>query len=206
MTDAMADAVASGSRIISPLYVRISHWLNALAVIVMIMSGLRIYNASPIFDFVIPKSLTIGGWLGGAILWHFAAMWLLMINGLFYLAMNIWTGRMRTKFFPIRIPDLLDDSAAFLKGNLTHDDLSKYNSIQKLAYVAAMGAIFILIMSGLAIWKPVQFPFLSGLMGGFDNARIVHFFAMAFVVAFVIVHLVMVTVAPRTLLIMTRGH
>lgn len=206
MTDAIADAAASGSRIISPLYVRISHWLNALAAIIMIMSGLRIYNASPIFDFVIPKSLTIGGWLGGAILWHFAAMWLLMINGLFYLAMNIWTGRMRTKFFPIRIPDLLDDSAAFLKGKLAHDDLSKYNSIQKLAYVAAMSAIFILILSGLAIWKPVQFPFLSGLMGGFDNARIVHFFAMAFVVAFVIVHLVMVAVAPRTLLIMTRGR
>ena len=204
MTNAIV--AAAPPTIISPLYVRISHWLNALAVIIMIMSGLRIYNASPIFDFVIPKSLTIGGWLGGAVLWHFAAMWLLMINGLFYLAMNIMTGRMRTKFFPIRIPDLLDDSAAFLKGKLAHDDLSKYNSIQKLAYVAAMGAIFVLVLSGLAIWKPVQFPFLSGLMGGFDNARIIHFFAMAFVVAFVIVHLLMVAVAPRTLLIMTRGR
>lgn len=191
---------------ISPLYVRITHWVNALAMIIMIMSGLRIYNASPIFDFVIPKYLTIGGWLGGALLWHFAAMWLFGINAIFYLAANLRTGRLQAKFFPIRPAELIEDTTAVLKGQLSHDDLSKYNSIQKLAYVSAMVAIFVLIVSGMAIWKPVQFPLFSYLLGGFDNSRIVHFVAMAFIVAFLIVHLVMTALTPKTLLVITRGH
>ena len=177
------------TKIISPLYIRITHWLNAVAVIVMIMSGLKIYNASPIFDFLIPKSITLGGWLGGALLWHFAAMWLLVINGLIYLGGNFGTGRIWRKFFPIHPKELLQDILSALKGKLAHEDLSRYNTIQKLAYLAAITDIILLILSGLAIWKPVQFPLLSALMGGFDNARIVHFFAMCFIVFFVIAHL-----------------
>ena len=206
MSHKPSPSIADAEPVISPLYVRIPHWLNALAMIIMIMSGLRIYNASPIFDFAFPKSITIGGWLGGALLWHFAAMWLFAINALVYLGMNIYTGRLGQKFFPIRPAELIEDATAVLQGKLAHDDLSVHNSIQKLAYVSAMVAIFVLIISGMAIWKPIQFPFLSAVMGGFDNSRIVHFCAMAFIVAFLIVHLVMTALTPRTLLVITRGH
>ncbi|MDN4016134.1 cytochrome b/b6 domain-containing protein [Zwartia panacis] len=190
---------------IAPLFVRVTHWLNALAVIVMIMSGLKIYNASPIFDFLFPRELTVGGWLGGALLWHFAFMWLLVVNGLIYLTLNFYTGRAWKKFFPISPKELIKDVLDTLKGKLAHEDLSKYNTIQKLAYLSVILDIVILIASGLAIWKSVQFPILRDLMGGFDNARVVHFAAMSFAVFFILVHLLMVALVPRTLLIMTRG-
>lgn len=190
---------------IAPFFVRMTHWLNAIAVLIMIMSGLKIYNASPIFDFMIPKALTLGGWLGGALLWHFAFMWLLVANGLIYLISNFTTGRMSKKFFPIKPREFFQDVLATLRGKLSHDDLSKYNTIQKLAYLSIMVDIVILVLSGLAIWKPVQFPLLRELMGDFDNARIVHFFAMVYAVFFCIVHLVMVALVPKTLLIMIRG-
>jgi thiosulfate reductase cytochrome b subunit len=191
--------------LIAPLFVRLTHWLNAIAVVIMIMSGLKIYNASPIFDFLFPKELTVGGWLGGALLWHFAFMWLLVANGLIYLGLNFLTGRVWKKFFPISPKELITDVLNTLKGKLAHDDLSKYNTIQKLAYLSIILDIIVLIASGLAIWKSVQFPILRDLMGGFDNARIVHFAAMSFAVFFIVVHLLMVALVPRTLLIMIKG-
>jgi len=179
--------------------------VNALAVIIMIMSGLKIYNASPIFDFLIPNTVTIGGWLGGALLWHFAAMWLLVINGLIYLIFNLYTKRAVKKFFPITPSGLVNDVFDTLKGKLSHDDLSVYNSIQKLAYLSIIFDLILLVLSGLVVWKSVQFPILRKLMGGFDNARVVHFFCMAFAVFFLVIHLVMVALVPKTLLIMIRG-
>lgn len=190
---------------IAPLFVRVTHWLNAIAVIVMIMSGLKIYNASPIFEFLFPRELTVGGWLGGALLWHFAFMWMLVVNGLIYLILNLYSGRAWKKFFPISPKELIKDTLDTLKGKLAHEDLSKYNTIQKLAYLSVIFDIVILIMSGLAIWKSVQFPFLRDLMGGFDNARVVHFAAMSFAVFFILVHLLMVALVPKTLLIMIKG-
>ena len=190
---------------IAPLFVRLTHWLNAVAVIVMIMSGLKIYNASPIFDFLFPRELTVGGWLGGALLWHFAFMWLLVVNGLIYLTLNFYTGRVWKKFFPISPKELIKDVLDTLKGKLVHEDLSKYNTIQKLAYLSVILDIVILIASGLAIWKSVQFPLLRDLMGGFDSARVVHFVAMSFAVFFILVHLLMVALVPKTLLIMIKG-
>ena len=86
---------------IHPLYVRITHWINALAVLVMIGSGWQIYNASPLFPFLFPRSITIGGWLAGALMWHFAAMWVLVINGIVYVTLGIVTGRFRRKLLPI---------------------------------------------------------------------------------------------------------
>lgn len=166
----------SSDRPIAPLYVRVTHWLNAIAVVIMVLSGLRIYNASPIFDFLVPRELTLGGWLGGALLWHFAFMWLLVVNGLVYLTGNIVTGRLSQKFFPLRPKELLEDVLNTLRGKLSHEDLSHYNTIQKLAYLAIILDVVILALSGLAIWKPVQFSTLSALMGGFDSARVVHFF------------------------------
>lgn len=193
------------STLIAPVFVRLTHWLNAIAVIIMIMTGLKIYNASPIFDFMIPKAITLGGWLGGALLWHFAFMWLLVVNGLIYLLLNFSTGRIWEKFFPLSPRELLSDLLNTLRGKLSHEDLSKYNAVQKLAYLSAIIDLILLVVSGLAIWKSVQFPLLRDLMGGFDNARIVHFFAMCFIVFFITVHLVMVALVPKTLLIMIRG-
>jgi thiosulfate reductase cytochrome b subunit len=185
-----------------PLYIKICHWVNALAILLMVTSGWRIYNASPIFEFKFPKMLTIGGWLGGALQWHFAAMWLLAINGLIYLLVNIISGRMRSKFLPIRPKQLLADFRDALMLKLDHSNLQNYNAVQKSAYLSAMLFIIVTVLSGLAIWKSVQFPLLRELMGSYDNARIVHFFAMSLIVAFVFVHIVMVALVPETLVAM----
>ena len=191
---------------IQPAWVRIAHWLNALAVLVLVASGWRIYNASPIFAFKFPKDLTLGGWLGGALLWHFAAMWLLALNGLLYLAANLASGRLLRRFWPLSPREVLADFLAALRGRLAHDDLSRYNAVQKLAYLGAIALLILVVLSGLAVWKSVQLPLLRELMGGFDNARVVHFFAMGGIVAFAVVHVVMVVLVPKTFLLMIRGR
>lgn len=192
--------------LITPFYVRITHWINALAVPIMIMSGLKIYNASPIFDFKFPSSVTIGGWLGGALLWHFAAMWLLLANGLIYLGLNLSTKRAFNKFFPITFSGFIRDLSDTLRGKLSHDDLSIYNTIQKIAYLSVIVDLILIVISGLVIWKSVQFPILRELLGGYDNARIVHFFCMAYAVFFLAIHLIMVALVPKTILVMIRGR
>jgi thiosulfate reductase cytochrome b subunit len=195
------------ARPIQPVWVRVSHWLNALAVVVMATSGWRIYDASPIFaGFVIPKEITLGGWLGGALQWHFAAMWVLFFNGIFYLVMNVATGRIKRKFFPLSPRAILHDLGEALRGHLSHADPSKYNAVQKFAYLFAMLDLVVLVLSGLAIWKSVQFPLLRDVMGGYDSARVVHFCAMSLLVAFVVVHVAMVALVPRSLLTMIRGR
>ncbi|WP_454727432.1 MULTISPECIES: cytochrome b/b6 domain-containing protein [Cupriavidus] len=202
-------AVVSGMapRTILPAWVRLSHWLNALAALVMMLSGWRIYNASPVFaGFRFPGDLTLGGWLGGALQWHFAAMWLLFFNGLFYLAMNAATGRFARQFFPLAPRAVLGDLAAALRGRLSHADPGRYNAVQKLAYLVAMLVLLVLVLSGIAIWKPVQFPLLREMMGGYDFARVVHFCAMSLLAAFVVLHVAMVALVPRSLLTMVRGR
>jgi thiosulfate reductase cytochrome b subunit len=192
---------------IHPLWLRVTHWLNAFAALIMMFSGWRIYDASPVFaGFVIPPSITLGGWLGGALQWHFAAMWLLVGNGLVYLALNLASGRFATKFFPLSPRGVLKDLVAALQGRLDHGDLRQYNAVQKLAYLVVIVDLIVLVLSGLAIWKSVQFPLLRELMGGYDNARIVHFCAMSVMAAFVVVHVAMVALVPRSLLTMLRGH
>ncbi len=204
--ETQASATPPGPRVIQPAWVRISHWLNALAVLLLVFSGWRIYNASPIFDFRFPKQLTLGGWLGGALLWHFAAMWLLAANGVAYLAINFASGRWRRQFFPLRPGQVFADLAAALRGRLGHEDLARYNAVQKAAYLGAIALVVLAVLSGLAVWKSVQLPMLRGLMGGFDNARVVHFVAMAGLVAFFLVHVAMVALVPRTFLVMIRGR
>jgi len=196
----------SETPVIHPLWLRLTHWVNALAVTVLVLSGWRIYNASPIFSFRIPDGLTLGGWLGGALLWHFAAMWVLFLNGLTYLLLNLASGRLVARYFPLRLREVLADFLAALRGQLTHEDPRHYNAVQKLAYLFVMADVILIILSGLVVWKSVQFPHLRELMGGFDTARVVHFFAMAALVAFFIVHIVMVALVPRTLVQMTRGR
>jgi thiosulfate reductase cytochrome b subunit len=192
---------------IQPVWVRITHWINALAVVLMVMSGWQIYDASPIFPVLkFPPAITLGGWLGGALLWHFAVMWLLVANFLVYVGLNLASGRLRRRLLPLSLRSLVADTVTALRGRLTHDDLSRYNAIQKLAYLAVIVDIVLLVLSGLAVWKSVQFPLLRTLMGGYDNARVVHFICMSVLVAFFAVHVVMVALVPRSLLLMIRGR
>ncbi len=185
---------------------RVTHWVNALAVVVMIGSGWEIYNASPLFPFRFPRSITLGGWLAGALLWHFAAMWLLVVNGLVYLALGLATGRFRRKLLPIRAGEVLADVKAALSGRLVHDDLSVYNAVQKLLYLGVILAGVVIVLSGLAIWKPVQLQELTAVFGGFDAARYVHFFAMAAIVGFLVVHVLMALLVPKSLRAMIKGR
>ena len=196
----------SRNAVIHPGWLRTMHWLNALAVIVLMMSGWRIYNATAFLGFAIPQNITLGGWLGGALQWHFAAMWVLGVNGLFYLAVNLASGRLRHKFFPLSTRTLWTDLLAALKGRLAHADPQHYNMVQRLAYLFVMLDSVLLVVSGLVLWKSVQFPLLRELLWGYEGARRVHFFAMAALAAFVVVHLVMVALVPRTLIYMVRGR
>ena len=194
------------TQVIHPGWLRAMHWLNALAVIVLMMSGWRIYNATAFLGFPIPAEITLGGWLGGALQWHFAAMWVLGINGVLYLVFNVLTGRLLHKFFPLSPKVFVADVLAALKGKLAHADPRHYNMVQRLAYLFVMVDSVLLVLSGLVLWKSVQFPLLRELMGGYEGARLVHFFAMAALAAFVVIHLVMVALVPRTLVYMVRGR
>lgn len=191
---------------VHPRWLRITHWLNALAVLVLVASGWRIYNAAPFLDFRFPKDITLGGWLAGAVQWHFAAMWLLAANGLIHLAFNVASGRAWRKFLPLSPRAVWRDLRAALAGRLSHADPAHYNAVQKAAYLFVWADLALLVLSGLVLWKNVQFPLLRELMGGYEAARRVHFFAMAALVAFVAVHLAMVALVPRTLLAMIRGR
>src|SRR3954451_196854 len=175
-------AVPATATVIQPAWVRVAHWINAVAMILMIMSGWQIYNASPLFAFKFAKSITLGDWLAGALLWHFAAMWLLVVNGLVYVTLGFATGRFRRKLFPIYPREVLADIKAALSFNLAHDDLSHYNAVQKTLYVGILLTGVVIVLSGLAIWKPVQFQELTAVSGGYDVARYVHFIAMAAIV------------------------
>jgi thiosulfate reductase cytochrome b subunit len=165
---------------VHPLVVRITHWVNVVAVLIMLTSGWQIYNASPVFEaFSFPYALTLGGWLAGALQWHFAAMWLFAINGLVYVLYGIASGHFRRKLLPIS---------------------------PRAPYLVLIGALIVLVLSGLVIWKPVQLYWLGILMGDYEGARVLHFFAMAAVVLIVIVHVLMVVLVPRTFPTMFTGR
>ncbi|AMP12478.1 cytochrome b/b6 domain-containing protein [Collimonas pratensis] len=192
-------------RIIHPLLVRVAHWINAFAIVCMVMSGWAIYNASPLFGFDFPRWATLGGWLGGAIAWHLAAMWLLVVNGLVYLGYGLLAGHFRRHFLPLRARDLLRDVKDALTFKLAHQP-GIYNAVQRLMYIAVLLLGVLVVASGLSIWKPVQLDSLVDLFGGYDVARRVHFVAMAGIVAFVVVHLALVLIVPSTLLPMLSGR
>jgi thiosulfate reductase cytochrome b subunit len=200
------NAAPKSGIVIHPRWVRITHWVNAVAMIVMIGSGWQIYNASPLFSFSFPRTITIGGWLAGALLWHFAAMWVLVINGIVYVALGIASGRFRRKLLPIRPREVMADLTAALRGKLAHDDLSVYNAVQKVLYLGVILAGIVIVLSGLSIWKPVQLQWLTALFGGYDAARFVHFFAMAAIVGFLLVHVALALLVPKTLRAMIVGR
>ena len=163
--------------LIHPVWVRVTHWINALAMLMMIGSGWQIYNASPLFGFTFPTQIALGNWLAGALLWHFAAMWLLAINGVVYVALG-----------------------------LAHDDLTVYNAVQRLLYVGILLTGVVIVLSGLSIWKPVQFQALTAFFGGYNTARYVHFAAMTAIVAFLVVHVTLAILVPKSVRAMIIGR
>jgi len=203
------DATATSERpslVIHPVWVRITHWVNALAMLVMIGSGWEIYNASPLFPFTYPSSITLGGWLAGALLWHFAAMWVLAINGAIYVVLGLITGRFRRKLLPITPGGVIADTRAALTFKLSHDDLSKYNSVQRLLYAGIIVVAILIVLSGLSIWKPIQLQWLTALFGGYDAARYVHFFCMAAIVGFLVIHVLLALIVPKSIRAMVTGR
>jgi len=191
---------------VHPLIVRVAHWINVLAVLMMITSGWKIYNAAPLFEFAFPDEITLGGWLAGALQWHFAAMWLFVLNGLVYVAYGIVSGHFRRKLLPLSPLGVLRDIGAALRGRLSHGDLTVYNAAQRAAYLALIFLLIVLVLSGLVLWKPVQFYWYGQFIGDYEGAQLLHFFAMAGVFFIVVVHIVMVVLVPRTFPSMFTGR
>ena len=206
VSDQKVSEGATPAKIIQPAWVRALHWTNAVAMVLMIMSGWQIYNASPLFGFSFYPSFTLGGWLGGALLWHFAAMWLLMVNGLVYLTLGFASGRFRKKLLPITPSGVISDARAALTGKLSHDDLTRYNYVQKMLYAGIIVVGIVIVLSGLSIWKPVQLQWLTALFGGYDVARYVHFVCMSAIVAFLVIHVALALLVPRSLRAMIIGR
>ena len=183
------------------LPVRIMHWIGATAIFCMILSGWQIYNASPLLPFTFPRWMTLGGWLGGAIAWHLSAMWVLFADGLAYLAYGILSGHFRRDVLPPRPRIILRDLKDALRFRLGHH-LGSYNGVQRLLYVGVIIVICLAVVTGFSIWKPVQLGWLTGLFGGYPVARTIHLTMMALIVGFLIIHLALVILFPRTLVSM----
>ena len=206
MTDGNVDTNNGGTRPLHPLPLRIMHWINAVAMIVMIGSGWKIYNDEVLFGWLhFPNWMTIGGGAEGALQWHFLAMWILVINGLAYLAYGLRSGRFRRMLLPIRLDEVVAEVRKALRLDLKHDDLTRYNAVQRLLYIGIIIVIVIQVLSGLIIWKPVQFSELTFLFYDFQGARLAHFVGMVAIVAFVLVHVALALIVPETLLAMLRG-
>jgi thiosulfate reductase cytochrome b subunit len=198
---------------------RIMHWINALAILVMIGSGWRIYDYYPALpiNFAFPYGWTLGGdftiteamsnedGLANALLWHFGAMWVLVLNYLAYLVVGVASGHFRRDFLPLSVAGFARDFVAALRFKLDHR-LGEYNAVQKVFYWGALAAILVTILSGLSIWKPVQLQELTWLFGGYEFARVVHFFGMAAIVGFLVVHIALTILVPKTLVAMIIGR
>ena len=193
-------------RRLHPVPVRIMHWANAVAMLVMITSGWGIYDDDVVLRGLhFPQALRLGEWAAPSLNWHFAGMWLLVLNGLAYLGYGLVTGRLRERLLPIRIPDLLRTVRDTLHLRIAHEDLTTYNAVQKVLYVVVILAGASQVVTGLAIWKPIQFSGLVSLLGGFQGARIVHFLGMSVIVGFLLVHVALSLLVPQTLWAMLAG-
>jgi thiosulfate reductase cytochrome b subunit len=215
---AASDMSGSGRKTVHSHFVRVTHWLNAIAIIVMIGSGWRIYSNVPIFSWLnFPEWATLGGdpeityklnkdvGFSNALLWHFAAMWLFFGNGAAALIYGLWNGRLQTKWLPITVTGLIHDIRQALSFKLAHEDITVYNAVQKLLYIGVVAAALVMLISGLAIWKPVQFQTLTWMFYGFQGARLAHFIGMAAIALFLLVHVVLAILVPKTIVAMTRG-
>lgn len=189
-----------------PLAIRVMHWINALAMVVLIMSGWKIYNDEVIFGWLhFPEWMTMGGGPEGALQWHFLAMWILAANGIAYLVYGWVSGRFRRMLLPIRIAEIFAEIRAALALKLAHDDLTRYNAVQRALYIGIILVVILQVLSGLVIWKPVQFSELAAFFYDFQTARLVHFLGMAAIVGFLLVHVTLALLVPKTLLAMLTG-
>jgi len=199
-------STARTERRLHPLPVRIMHWINAAAIFIMIGSGWKIYNDEVIFGWLhFPDSIVIGKWAQYGLQWHFFAMWIFVINGLAYLIYGTASGRFRQKLFPLSLREILATVGDALRFRLSHDDLTHYNAVQKILYLGIMLVGVVIVISGLALWKPVQFSELAALFYSFQTIRLVHFLCMAAIVAFLLVHVALALLVPQSLLAMVTG-
>jgi len=215
MTDTAAPIRRTGPRTgprtrpparLHPLAIRVMHWSNAAVVLILILSGWAIYNDEVILGWLhFPSWMTLGDGPEGALQWHFLAMWVLGVNGIAYLAYGLATGRFRRMLLPIRLPEVIAEVRSALALRLSHEDLTRYNAVQRMLYIGIILVGIVQVLSGLAIWKPVQLSELALLFGDFQTARLVHFLGMAAMVGFLLVHVALALIVPRTLLAMVTG-
>ncbi len=194
-----------GEKIVHPLFVRVTHWINAFAVFALLMSGLRIYNAAPLYDLRFPPELTLGGWLAGALAWHFGMMWLLVLNGLAYLGYGLFSGHFMRKLLNFGAMAAYRNVRLEMKHLLLHGT-GEYNIVQRILYVVAICDVFVLFFSGLALWKPVQFQGLAHLLGGYDQARHIHFMGMSVLAIFIVIHVGVALAVKGTIKSMITGR
>ena len=187
-----------------PLPIRIMHWIGAISILCMMLSGWVIYNASPSLPFTFPRWMTLGGWLAGGIAWHITVMWVLFADGVAYLLYGFLSGHFRRDLRPLGPRAVIVDLVAALKGRLGHR-LGHYNAVQRLLYVGVILLICCSVATGLSIWKPVQLGWLTDLFGGYPFARAIHLAAMIGIALFLVVHLTLVAIFPRTLIAMLAG-
>ena len=201
--------------------VRLTHWVNTVVLVGMMASGLQIYNAyerfgirgtrlplpNPFDMHPLPRWARLGGWLAGGLSWHFFLMWPLVLNGLLYVAYLVLSGEWRPLVFrPRDVGPAIEMQKYYLHLRREHPPQGKHNALQKGAYsfIIALGSVSVL--SGLALWKPVQLSWLTALFGGYELARYWHFVAVWLFAAFIVVHVVLVFVVdPASLRAMVTG-
>jgi thiosulfate reductase cytochrome b subunit len=206
MQSAHAVSKAPHARRLHPLPVRIMHWTNAVAMFIMIGSGWKIYEDEAIFGWLhFPDAITFGPYAQHGLQLHFFGMWVLGLNGLAYVTYGLVTGRFRRMLLPIRVRDLTATVRDALRLRLAHDDPTQYNAIQRILYVGVLLTGVLIVLSGLAIWKPVQFSELLALFYDFQTARLIHFLCMTAIVLFVAVHVALAIMVPHTLVAMVTG-
>jgi thiosulfate reductase cytochrome b subunit len=206
MDDNTVKSTVRYPRKLHPLALRIMHWVNALAMLLMIFSGWKIYNDEVLFGWLhFPDWAVVGKEAQHALQWHFFAMWILMLNGLCYIAYGFYTGRFRRKLLPIRPSAVLAELRDALHFRLAHDDIAHYNAVQRLLYAGIIIVIVIQVISGWAIWKPIQLSELVNVFYDFQGARLAHFIGMAAIVGFLVVHVVLALIVPKTIIAMVDG-
>lgn len=193
-------------RRLHPAPIRVMHWINAIAILMLVFSGLKIYDDYPILSWLkFADEITLGGHPETALLWHFFAMWILMANGLVYLAYGLSTGRLRRKLLPVEPREVVATVRDALRFHLAHDDIRHYNGVQKLLYLGIIAVVILQVATGLAIWKPVQFSEFATLFGSFQTARILHFVGLVAIAGFLVVHVALALLVPKTIVAMVTG-
>jgi thiosulfate reductase cytochrome b subunit len=203
-----------------PAAIRLAHWINIPLLVVMAGTGLQIFGAYPALgpqggqyhwyplqNVAPPSWIRLGGWLAGARHWHFAIAWFLIFNGFIYLIYMVASGEWRRRvFIPTRdTSSALAMFAYYVRLRRTPPPEDFYNGLQRLAYTSAILFGIVVVLSGLAIYKPVQLHWITAVFGGYDYARVVHLSCLALLTLFTAMHLVLVALHPRTIVTMVTG-